>query len=254
MGFLYFVAALLALGFVWGLFWPRSQWKMLASWTRRKPDESEPGPVAYGVHRALSGLGIATFVAVGTFTLADYVASLPVPEPPITALQTMWGSAPAPQVVDRVIAPDPAADPAFVPQAVAGYQVFDNERNVPRYLAFLDVYTAPGNNPGYLGVTPGLGFSALDSSEMVVNIRVKAQCVPRQVVIIESDTVVQVGVFSGLPGTIGGVAGDHAFCAGTALTGPSLLVPLDLSAPVGDREVQNLDGTPILFVEPVEPR
>lgn len=254
MGFLYFIATLLALGFVWGLFWPRSQWRVLASWTRRNPDESEPGPVAYGVHRALSGLGVATFAAVGTFMLADYLASVPAPEPPVTALQTMWGSAPEPQMVDRVIVPAPSADPAFVPEAIIGYQVFDNERNVPRYLALLDVYEAPGNNPGYLGVTPGLGFSALDSAELVINLRVKAQCVPRQVVIVESETVVQIGVFSGLPGTIGGVAGDNAFCAGGSLTGPSLIVPIDLSAPIGEREVQNLDGTTILLVEPVEPR
>jgi len=254
VGFLYFIATLLALGFVWGLFWPRSQWKVLASWARRNPNESEPGPVAYGVHRALSGLGVATFAAVGTFALGDYVASLPAPEPPITALQAMWGSAPEPQIVDRVIAPASAADPAFVPEAINGYQVFDNERNVPSYLAFLDVYKAPGNNPGYLGATPGLGFSALDSAELVINLRVKAQCVPRQTVIFESETAVQIGVYSGLPGTIGGVVGDNAFCARGSLTGPSLLVPIDLAAPIGEREVQNLDGTPILFVQPVEPR
>jgi hypothetical protein len=254
VAFLYFIAALLAVGFVWGLLWPRSQWRVLASWTRRNPDQSEPGPVAYGVHRALSGLGVATFVAVGTFMLAEYVMTRPAQKAPVTALQEMWGVAPEPQIVDRVVLPDSAPDPNFVAESILGYQVFDNVSNTPRYLAFLDVFAAPGSNPGYLGVSPGTGFSALDSAELVVNIRVKSQCVPRQVVIVESESVVQIGVFSGLPGEIGGIAGDNAFCAGGSLTGASLLLPINLGSAIGDRHVQTLDGSAIPEVEAIEPR
>lgn len=251
MPFLYFVAALLALCFVWGLFWPRSQWRTLASWSRRDPDATEPGPVAYGVQRGISGLGIVTFVVVGAFVVADYVRSLPEPEPKPSALQTMWGTAPVPQFVNRVVSPAAVADAALVAEDIVAYQVVDNVKHLPRYLAFLEFYDPPGDDARYIGQSPSTGFSALDSAELVLNLRPKAQCVPLEAVIIETETAVQIGVYSGVASPMGEGLPDDAFCAGGSLIGPSLLLPINLANPLGERVLQNLDGSPITVVEPI---
>jgi hypothetical protein len=243
VSFLVFAAALLAVFFVWGLFWPRSQWHVLASWSRRNPDASEPGSTAYAFHRILSGLGVATFVTVGVVVGVNYLNALPAPEPPKTALQQMWGAAPAPVVVDRIVQSAGAADPSLVPEPLIGYQEVDNVSHTPRYLAYLDVYDPPGSNEQVLGASPSSGFAALDSAELVVNLRVKPQCAPMQAVILESETVVQIGIFSGVGSPVGGPPADHSFCAGGSTVGPSLLIPINLASALGDREVQTLDGT-----------
>ncbi|TQL47294.1 hypothetical protein FB562_0350 [Homoserinimonas aerilata] len=253
MTFVFFIAALLALLFVWGLFWPRSLWRVMASWSRRNPQASEPGPVSYGLQRVVSAIGLASFAAVGVFLAVDYVQSLPQPEPKPTALQAMWGSAPAPLIVDRVVNPSGETDPSFAAEPILAYQAVDSTAHTPRYLAFLSVYQPPGPpDRGYIGSTPGTGFAALDSAELVINLRPKTQCVPMQATVIETETAVQIGVVSGLPGQLGGATADNAFCAGGSIVGPSLLLPLNLSAPLGDRQVQMLDGTPILEVPPAE--
>ena len=254
MAFLYFIAALLGLCFLWGLFWPRSQWRVLASWSRRDPDASEPSAVAFTMVRLLSGVGVAMFLGVGIVLVADFVRSLPEPEPAPTAMQKMWGPAPAPKVVDRIVEPSAAANPNLASQGIIGYQVVDNVEHTPRYLAFLEAYEPPGFEAQYIGRDPGTGFSALDSAELVLNLRVKKQCVPQQAVIIESETTVQIGVFSGLSGTVGTAEPGNAFCSGGSLLGPSLLLPVNLKSPIGEREVQNLDGTAIRAVPEILPQ
>lgn len=253
MSFLVFAAALLAVFFVWGLLWPRSQWQVLASWSRRNPDASEPGSTAYAAHRILSGLGVATFVTVAIVVGVNYFNSLPAPEPPKTALQQMWGSAPTPVVVDRIVRSDGVADPALVAEPIIGYQVVDNVTHRPRYLAYLEFYDPPGSNDRVIGISPSAGFSALDSAELVVNVRVKPQCTPLQAVIFETEEIVQIGIFSGIASPVGEPVADHSFCAGGSTVGPSLLIPIDLSQVIGERQVQLLDGTPIRRIELVEP-
>lgn len=249
MVFLYSVAALLALCFVWGLFWPRSQWKMLASWSRRDAVASEPGSIAYGFHRLLSGLGVLIFLVVGFVVFGQWVQARPEAAAPLTAMQTMWGTAPSPQIVDRVVRSEASPNPALTPASILGYQAVDNVNHTPYYLAFVDVYPGPGGSlEGLIGKAPGLGFAALDSAELVVNLRGKSQCIPRQAVIIEGDESVQIGIYFGLPLKKDGSSWRNDFCAGGSLMGPSLLLPIDLAQPLGDRELQNLDGTPIASI------
>jgi hypothetical protein len=253
VSFLVFAAALLAAFFVWGLFSPRSQWQVLASWSRRNPDASEPGATAYAFHRILSGLGVTTFVTVGVVAGVSYLNSLPAPEPPKTALQQMWGSGPKPLVVDRVVRSADAPDASLAEERILGYQLVDNVNHVPRYLVFLDTYNPPGPDDRLIGGQPSSGFAALDSAELVVNVRVKPQCAPLQAVVVETAEVVQVAIRSGIAAPVGGAAGGHDFCAGGSTVGPSLLIPIDLSEAVGEREVQLLDGTPLPQVKLVEP-
>lgn len=245
MSFLVFAAALFAVFFVWGLFWPRSQWRVLASWMRRDPNAAEPGATAYGTQRIISGVGVATFIAVGAVTGITYVQALPTPEPPLSALQQMWGNAPEPVVVDRVIRGKDAADPTLVAEDILGYQLVDNVNHRPRYLAYLKVYDPPGPDDKLLGGDPSLGFAALDSAELVINVRVKAQCVPLEAVVIETETAVQIGIFSGIPEPVGSAHPGNEFCSGDSMMGPSLLIPINLGADVGERDLQNLDGSPL---------
>lgn len=253
MSFLVFAAALLGALFLWGLFWPRSQWHVLASWIRRNPDASEPGAIAYAFHRILCGLGVGTYATVAIVAGVNYVESLPAPEPPQTALQQMWGPAPRPIVVDRVITSAAAPDPRLGTLSLLGYQRVDNVAHTPRYLAFLESYQPPGDPETFIGKAPSARFSALDSAELVVNVRVKAQCAPVEAIVVETAEVVQVSVAAAVVAPVGTSPADPGFCAGGSTVGPSLLIPLNLAEPVGEREVQLLDGTPLREVEAIEP-
>jgi hypothetical protein len=57
---------------------------------------------------------------------------------------------------------------------------------------------------------------------------------------------VQIGIYYGLPDPADGSVVDHTKgCPPGAPVTASLLIPIALSAPVGDRQVQALDGTPL---------
>lgn len=254
MSFLVFAAVLLAVFFLWGLFSPRSQWRVLASWLRRNPDASEPGATAYAFHRILSGLGVGTFLTIAVVAVVSFIDSLPAPEPPKTALQQMWGTAPTPVVVDRVVQSADAANASFSPQPILGYQPFDNVTHQPRYLVYLDTYDAPGASTTLIGREPTGDFAALDSAEMVLNVRVKPQCAPVEAIVIETAEVVQVAISSAIAAPVGTDAVGHEFCAGGSTVGPSLLIPIDLAEPLGERAVQTLDGTAVSHIPVIEPR
>ncbi|QEE61927.1 hypothetical protein FVA74_10365 [Salinibacterium sp. dk2585] len=254
MSFLVFAAALLAVFFLWGLISPRTQWRVLGSWLRRNPDASEPGATAYAFHRILSGLGVGTFLTIAVVAVMSFIDSLPAPEPPKTALQQMWGTAPSPVVVDRVVQSADVANPSFASQPILGYQPFDNTRHQPRYLVYLDTYDVPGASEALIGREPTGDFAALDSAELVLNVRVKPQCAPVEAVVIETAEVVQVSISSAIASPVGGDAVSHDFCAGGSTVGPSLLIPIDLTEPLGERVVQTLDGTEVRRVPVIEPR
>lgn len=259
MSFLFFASAVLAVVFAWGLLWPRSQWKVLAAWLRRNPDASEPGSTAYAAQRVVSGIGVGVFGVVGVTLGIGYAESLPAPEPPKTALQQMWGTAPRPVVVDRIVGNHGDPLPGYMPEPIHGYQVVDNTLGTPRYLVFLPHYDPPGQDEPLVGTSPGSGFAALDSSELVVNLRIKQQCTPIHAVVIETEEVVQVAVYTAVTSPVGGstdgfdAALSSELCGTGSTMGPSILVPIDLASPVGEREVQLLDSTPIREVRAIEP-
>lgn len=252
MGFWAVVIASVVLAFLWGLFSPRSQWKVLAAWSYRNPQADEPSSFAFAVQRVISGVGVVFFGAIGAVGVVQYLAELPPPRPPLTALQQMWGAAPEPQVVNRVVGPQDVVPTGLVEVAIGGYQLVENEEYRPRYLHLLTRFE-PGDidRSGIVGAKPGEDFPALDSAELVVNIRTWGECIPRAAVVIETETTVQLGFYVGMPNRQDDIPVDHLNCDRPAFVQNSLLMPIDLGADLGDREVQTLDGTPIPQVEEV---
>lgn len=238
--------------FLWGLVSPRSQWKVLAAWSYRKPQADEPSAFAFAVHRVISGLGIVFFGAVGANGLAQYIAELPPPPAPQSAVQQMWGTAPEPQVVNRVVSPQDAVPTGLVEITVDGYQLVENESHSPRYLHLLPRFEpADLVRSGIVGVAPAKNFPALDSAELVVNVRTWGNCIPRQAVVIETETEIQIGFYAGVPNRQDDVPLDHLSCDRPAFVQNSLLIPINLGAPVEGRKVQTFDGKPITLVEEI---
>ncbi|MHA6669076.1 cytochrome c oxidase subunit II [Homoserinimonas sp. A447] len=252
MGFWAVVIASVVFVFLWGLFSPRSQWKVLAAWSYRNPQADEPSSFAFAVQRVISGIGVIFFGAIGAVGVVQYLAELPPPRPPLTALQQMWGVAPEPQVVNRIVVAEDAVPAGLVEAPIGGYQLVENEEHQPRYLHLLKRFE-PGDfaRSGMVGVTPGEDFPALDSAELVVNIRTWGDCIPRDAVVIETETTVQVGFYVGMSNRQDDIPVDHLACDRPAFVQNSLLMPIDLAAEVGDREVQTLDGTPIPEVKEI---
>jgi hypothetical protein len=247
VGFWVVVVTSIAALFFWGLFWPRSQWAVLVSWSRRDQHSTEPSAAAFGVQRMISALGMLFFGAVGAINLTQYIEDQPAALPPPTAVQQMWGRSPDPQVVDRIVQPLTAPPEGLVVHKVLGYQVVDNETHTPRYLHTLRHYvlTSGFGDAGLIGVPPDPEFAALDSAEMVVNVQSSPDCIPRQAVVVESETAVQVAVYFGLPDRSDGSAPDHAACTRPSFVRSSLLLPLNLQEPLGERSVQSLDGAAV---------
>lgn len=248
------IAVTLAIVFVWGLVAPRSQWRVLSGWSVSDTFANEPGRGGYGLRRLISALGlagVAVVVIIGTTPLIEQ--RLRPPPPALTALQVMWGT-PSPQLVARVIRPAAAPPEGLVGMPVLGYQVLDRTKDLPEYLIDLKPFSLLGDSsiPGYIGAAPEAGTSAYASADILVNVRGPVLCVPRQAVAIETETTIQIGIYYGLPDSTDGSAVDHvAGCPSDASVTGSVLIPLVLSAPIGSREVQTLDGTPIAGVRVV---
>jgi hypothetical protein len=253
VGFWVVVIASVLLVFLWGLLSPRSQWKVLVAWSYRNPEADEPSAIAFGIQRVISGIGILFFLALGALTLSQYLASLPPPAPPLNPIQQMWGVAPVPQVVNRVVNPSDSVPETLVEVTIEGYQPVDNANHRPRYLYLLEPFNPGGNvdQVGIVGVQPAKDFPALDSAELVVGVRTWAECIPKRAVVIETETTVQVAIYVGMPTRSDKLPVDHSTCDRPALVQNLLMVPINLSAELGDREVQALDGTPIENIEVV---
>jgi len=238
--------------FLWGLFSPRSQWKVLAAWSYRKPQADEPSAFAFAVHRMISGLGVVFFGAVGASGLAQYISELPPPPAPQSAVQQMWGMAPEPQVVNRVVNPRDAVPSGLVEISVDGYQLVENETHSPRYLHLLQRFEpADLARSGIVGVAPAEKVPALDSAELVVNVRTWGDCIPRQAVVVETETEIHIAFYAGMPNRQDDIPLDHLSCDRPAFVQNSLLVPINLDAPVEGRKVLGLDGSPIPLVEEI---
>lgn len=249
--------ASIVLVFLWGLFSPRSQWRVLASWSYRNPQADEPSAFAFGVQRALSGMGVVFFGAMGMVSLNAYIASIPPTPPALSALQQMWGVAPAPQVINRIVSPGTAVPADLVEQRISGYQVVDNADHRPRYLYMLKTFAAPQApvpdtaTMGLIGAPPAKNFPALDSAELVVNVKVWAGCIPRRATVIETETAVQIAVYVGLPDRMDDLRLDHQECDRPPFVQSSLLIPINLAAPLDGRQVQDLNGKPLREVREV---
>lgn len=71
-------------------------------------------------------------------------------------------------------------------------------------------------------------------------------CIPRAVVVIETADTVQFAVYYGLPDAAADVPVDNTVsCPTDASVTGSVLIPLRLAAPIGDRTVETLAEDPI---------
>lgn len=257
------LAASLGVFFLWGLVAPKSQWRVLAAWSVSNPYAHEPGGASYGWRRLLSALGVLGIAVVTVLSAAPGVlAALPKEERLVPPVEQMWGT-PAPQLVDRAVYGSAAPPEGLVEFPVIAYQDLDELDELPGYLLGLRTFRLLGDPtpPGYIGSPPGEGFSGVGPSSLVVNVRGSVLCIPREAVVIETETTVQIAIYYGLPDPVpdpnapdvAPPAPDHiAGCpADDPLTG-SVLIPITLAAGLGDRSVETLTGDSIRKVELVE--
>ena len=242
-------AATVGLFFLWGVLAPMNQWRVLTGWSVSDPHRHEPGVGSYGVRRLVSAVGAAGVLAVFVVAGISTVEELPKAPPPFTAVRVMWGT-PDPQVVNRVVRSLQAPPVDLANQLILGYQAFDGA--APSYLTRLRNYSLLGNDdvPGYIGTIPDQGLAGVDTAQMLIHVRGPILCIPRAAVVLETETTIRVAIYYGLPDSSDGTAVDNAVScrAGSTLTA-SLLVPITLTAPVGDRKVQTLDATNIPAVK-----
>ena len=245
------LAVTASLVLLWGLIAPRSQWRALTAWSVADPHRTEPGAGSYAIRRLVSALGLGALAIVLAVTSSAYLGNLPGSAPTASRIQVMWG-APNPTIVNRDVSGIASAAADLIDVPILGYQAFAEGDRTPEYLDRLAYFKRLGTDqiPGFIGTQPEVGFSAMDNAALIVNVRGALLCVPRQAVIIETETTVQIGIFYGLPDSADGLPPDNATaCALDQSVTASVLVPLRLVTPVGDRDVQALDGSELKLVE-----
>jgi hypothetical protein len=241
------IASGLAILTVWGFISPRGQWRVLASWSRRVPYANEPSAGLVALQRLVAGAGILAMVLAGCSMYGGYLASQPKAPPAPGAIERMWGT-PAPQVINRVFHALSATPTGLIDQPIVKYQSMDGGSRTPGYLFDLDRYQVKNADEGigYLGHAPDPGFTALDSADLVVQLRGDKNCIPQQVVVIEAKDTVSIGVYYGQPNPSDGSNAAHldeCVLAPPVSGAASVLLPIALEAPLGKRTVQNLDGS-----------
>ncbi|MFM9878701.1 MAG: fumarate hydratase [Rhodoglobus sp.] len=243
------LAVTLGLILLWGLVAPRSQWRALEGWSVADRYRDEPGGTSYGLRRLVSGVGTLGVLAVIGVSSASAVANIPSERPASSVVAQMWGR-PDPDVVNRMIVPLSGPPGGLVEMPVIGYE--DVSDDLPEYFDRLDNFTLLGNAdvPGYIGGLPDIGNGALDLADLVVHVRGPLLCIPRAAVVIETDAAVTIAVYYGLPDDPSGAVIDNTVsCPADAPVTGSLLIPLDLAAPLGHRIVQSLAEAPIREVK-----
>jgi len=252
------IAVSLGIFFIWGLLAPRSQWRVLTSWSVSDPHANEPGGAAYGWRRLLSGVGVLGLAAVGVVSATpELLAALPQEERVTTPVEVMWGS-PPPQLVDRSVNGSLAPTPGLVPVPVLGYQDLDELDELPTYLINMRHFSllGDGSPAGYIGSYPGDGYSGVGPADLVVNVRGSVLCIPREAVVVETETTVQIAIYYGLPdpapaadGTPAPPPDNAAGCPAKGAVTGSVLIPITLISEIGDRTVETTDGDAIRKVE-----
>ncbi len=248
--------ALTCLAF-WGLVHPRSQWRVLQAWSASDNHRAEPGGASYRTRRILSGIGL---LAAAVVLLSAGLPKLIQPrhESAPTPIEVMWGF-PEPRLLDRVVGLGATAPEGLVVAKIFGYQVISAD-GPPVYLLDVLRYSRLGVAvpAGLVGNYPGDGFTAAGSAEILINVLGPLLCIPREVVIEETETTVRIAVYFGLPDATAGTVPDQAAdpaaaaeavaaaeCQQDAPIKESLLLPLELSAELGDRSVETVAGIAI---------
>ena len=257
------VAVSLGLYFLWGLLSPRSQWHALSAWSVSNPHANEPSGASYGWRRLLSAVGVIGLVSVGAIaSTPQLLAALPR-DPAVTPpVEEMWGD-PVPHLVNRSVYGSTTVPTNLVSVPVLGYQDLDELDDLPPYVLELSSFTLLGDGVpnGYIGLTPAEGFSGVGPADLLVNVRGSVLCIPREAVVIETDSTVQIAIYYGLPDPAPSgdpdaappTAPDHvAGCPADDPVTSSVLIPITLASELGERTVQALDGSEIRKVKVVE--
>lgn len=234
--------------FLWGLMAPRNLWRAFVSWSYRDPYLNEPTGNAYGLLRVVSVIGITTMVVSGVLVYHDQLANAPLKVPAPTTAELLWGS-PEPVVVNRVVQPVKKAPDGFVDQPILGYQDVIGKMRQPSYLFSLAHFDVPGatTDNGYIGVDPIFGLVALDSAQLVVRVAGDPQCFPHAAVVKQTGRTVSIGIYYGraMPDP-SAPPEDLAECRVLASGhNISTIIPIQLTDPLGKRDVVALDGSPL---------
>ena len=242
------VAALLGAVLLWGLVSPRSQWRVLVGWSTRDPDRAEPGDGIHGLTRIICLAGLVGLLVVGAQLWARYSEDTR-PGLAKTAVERMWGS-PAPQLIDRLVTPVVAPPEGFPSGPIVGYQELERGA-APDYLVNVQHWSFLGEDApvGIVGAYPGDGYTGYGISDVLVAAQGPLNCIPRVAAVTEAD-VVQIGVYWGLPG-----ATPQDSMTGCRVDGALLqtvLIPIQLAAPIDGRPVVTFDGVPIAPVPVIE--
>lgn len=242
----YVIGAVAILICLWGAISPRSQWEVLQSWQFRDREANEPSDIAFLLQRIGCIIMIVLLVIVGV-SLANLTnenpdaASSSTPTPGPSAAESLW-DAEAVMLYDYIVPLDTTAPASETPMTTVGYQLIAGAERTPGYLWELEEPTVvAGIAPG-LGESPANGASALDTADLVVGIRLNMVCTPHQVVVIETAGTVQIAVYASL---IGNAENGCEPSTSDGDDDPVLVIPIDLASPLGDRELQGLDGSPV---------
>lgn len=241
--------------FAWGVLAPRNQWHCLIGWTRDNPRATEPGPAVYRLIRLLSLAGLVALSFGPVSALIDTaILRVSAPTASSSTLEKVWGQ-PEPVILDRVFTAARIPPGNLVSGAITGYQNVDNVQRTPAYLFAAPAVRDTGiaTQPGFLGVVPRVGSTALATASLIVRVRSEDRCFPQQVVVLESADTVQIGVYFGpaavaIDGSGRGTPDSRAKgCdpSPPATRTRAFLVPVDLAAPLDQRTVQLLSGKPI---------
>jgi hypothetical protein len=241
------IAASLGILFLWGLIAPRGLWTVLIGWSYRDPYRHQPSGAVFVLYRLIAAFGLASMILTTVIVWVQQSDADAHPPASSSSTEGSWGS-PRPQVVDRVVVPLASPPVGLVDQPILGYQRMDGFRRQPPYLFDLPDFASRGavDANGYVGRDPSTGLTALDSANLVVHVVGDVRCFPHDVVVVEEAKVVRIGVFYGQANPSDGTnAANLAACdvEPRAANAVSVLVPVRLAAPLGDRELLSLDGT-----------
>lgn len=236
---------------LWGLIDPRGQWRVLVGWSTRNPEASEPGDAVQAVRRLVSAAGLAGVIAVVVVLVVGQVASQPKPAIAPTALELMWGT-PVPRLVDRVIVPGTETPDGLVEGEVVAVQAID-AGFAPSYLITMPRWSRLGDAApaGIVGSAAPKGATGYGLASLLISVRGPLLCIPRVVVVEETDTEIRVGVWFGPPDGVDSDLPVEEACASNASASERILLPVYLDADVDDRDVLTIDGQPVRIAGPV---
>ena len=244
----YALVVVLAILFVWGMIAPRSQWRLLVSFTYREPHTDAPSGWAFSLHRVIAAIGVAGLLAGGGIAWQRYVDALPEPPAPPNPIEQMWGDADT-VVMNRVVTTTTSVPSGLVRVDPSAYHAMDGQRRQPTYLFGVATLEIPDGETagGLVGEQPTTGLVALDLARVVVLATADAHCIPREVFLQEGPSSVRVAVYFGRPDLPDGTADPEGVdaCAPGSSGARSILIPLQLASPLGERLVTDLDGVPL---------